>query len=502
MWAATYDYEKQCDEGTSIEVDTMSNVYVCGRSYNRRELPDYVTIKYGSNGEEQWVARYGDYISEAWGLALDKNGNVYVTGGSFASSSAEDCVSIKYSTYAWTRTRPIPEGLKKKKIKDGGSLVAVRDSLIFAFKGNKNNDFYTFDLTNQTWTQKWSMPNSSANRPVKKGAALTYDNDIIYATRGNNTREFWGYFVDGDSWRRLNDVPLGTGKNIKGGTGLAYVGKGDSDMVYLLKGSKINEFWVYYANQDTWLKRKDASILPSGKYYKDGSCIVYDGNNTIYALKSGTNEFYAYDISADTWTVKQTLPLIGNSGKKKKVKNGGAMVWTDSSLYAFKGGNTLEFWQYLPSSNTWVQKESLPAGEKKKRIKGGGALAYIGGKIYALKGNNTLEFWVYTPKSEGSGATAQFGTMAQTLSKKQTNQINVYPNPFSKNTNLTYALLRTGPLSISIYDISGRVLRRIDKETKSKNGVSILDFDGLNSGVYFIMFKSGDYRITKKVIMK
>jgi hypothetical protein len=509
-WAVTYDYEKKCDAGIGIEIDTMDNVYICGFSFRRREeQPDYITIKYGANGEEQWVARYGSYISAANGLILDKNANVYVTGGSFAynSSSAEDCVTIKYSTYAWTKTRPIPAGSNKKKVKYGGALVSVSPDKIFTLKGNKTNEFYSFDIINQMWISKQSIPSTLINFPVfvKKGGALTYGNGIIYATKGNNTNVFWAFDLVQDSWLRLANIRgLGSSTYLKGGTGLAYVNKADTDLVYLLKGSNTsntNEFGVYYAAKDSWFKRAEAPILPSGKYYKDGSCIVYNGNNTIYALKSKTNEFYAYDINTDVWTEKQTLPLIGVSGKKKKVKSGGAMVWADSSIYAFKGGNTLEFWQYLPGSNTWVQKESLFAGEKKKRIKGGGALAYIEGKVYALKGNNTLEFWVYIPKQEMPGAASKFGAMAQTQGKKPINQINVYPNPFLKTTTLTYTLSQPGSFSIALYDISGRLLRLVNKETKSTNGSIILDFEGLNSGVYLLLFKSGEYKITKKVIM-
>ncbi|MDH5684029.1 MAG: SBBP repeat-containing protein, partial [candidate division WOR-3 bacterium] len=343
-----------------LALDNSGNVYVTGvciNDYGSASTSYYSTIRYGSEGEEQWVALYYyDPLPDWWNwnyaydIAVDKAGYAYVTGE--AGGPDYDCVTIKYSTYIWTRTRPMPEGLRKKKIKDGGSLVVVPDSLIFAFKGNKTNEFYAFDITNQTWTPKCSLPTVTAKKLVKKGAALTYGNGIIYATRGNKTFEFWAYYVNGDSWKRLKDVPSGSDISLKGGTGLAFVNKADSDFVYLLKGSKTNEFWVYYSNQDTWLKRKDAPILPSEKCYKDGSCIVYDGNNTIYALKSKTNEFYAYDINADVWTEKQTLPIIGNSGKKKKVKNGGAMVFADSTIYAIKGGNTLEFWQYLPGSNT------------------------------------------------------------------------------------------------------------------------------------------------------
>jgi len=61
---------------------------------------DYATIKYDSQGNELWVARYngpGNNIDEANAIALDEAGNIYVTGvsrGDRGNGIREDYATI------------------------------------------------------------------------------------------------------------------------------------------------------------------------------------------------------------------------------------------------------------------------------------------------------------------------------------------------------------------------------------------------------------------------
>lgn len=99
LWTARYDGPvSRSDYATAIVVDQNGNAYVTG--YSRGSDLDYATIKYNTNGAQQWVARYdgpahsGDL---SFGIALDRNGNVYVTGTDQKVANNGDFLTIKYS---------------------------------------------------------------------------------------------------------------------------------------------------------------------------------------------------------------------------------------------------------------------------------------------------------------------------------------------------------------------------------------------------------------------
>ena len=96
QWAARYNY----GEAKAIAVDGAGNVYVTGKGYGSN-VSDYATIKYDSTGQQQWVRRYhGAGFSDdvATAMAIDGAGNVYVTGESYGSGSFYDYTTIKYNS--------------------------------------------------------------------------------------------------------------------------------------------------------------------------------------------------------------------------------------------------------------------------------------------------------------------------------------------------------------------------------------------------------------------
>ena len=59
-----------------------------------------MTIKFDSNGVEQWVASYNgplDGYDYAYDIAVDTDGNVYVTGESYGYGQYRDYATVKYN---------------------------------------------------------------------------------------------------------------------------------------------------------------------------------------------------------------------------------------------------------------------------------------------------------------------------------------------------------------------------------------------------------------------
>jgi hypothetical protein len=71
---------------------TFGNIYVLGSSQNSHAQMGYATLKYASNGNQLWAARYDSTTNPSAtpsGLALDSNNNAVVTGSA---------LTIKYNS--------------------------------------------------------------------------------------------------------------------------------------------------------------------------------------------------------------------------------------------------------------------------------------------------------------------------------------------------------------------------------------------------------------------
>jgi Tol biopolymer transport system component len=296
-----------------------------------------------------------------------------------------------------------PHGLYGAPVRYGGSLAWSLDSasIIYALKGNKSREFWAYDVASDSWHSCEDVPEGASGKGVKQGGTLASPgNGWVYATKGYNTLEFWKYNTLRDSWAAACSVPAGTKpRKLKAGAAAGVWSlANDSTFVYLLKVSGgVCEFYRYNCPANSWASKAPPPVT-NGKKCGYGSSIAFDGDNHIYLLKNKTNDLFAYSISGDSWSARNPLPLVGRSGKRKKVRPGSALASCGGSLFALKGGGTDEFWVYQPEYNSWYQADSIPAGPSGKTyVKDGGALAQADGYVWAMRGGKTWDFLRFTP---------------------------------------------------------------------------------------------------------
>ena len=160
-----------------------------------------------------------------------------------------------------------------------------------------------------------------------------------------------------------------------------------------------------------WSQQANLPQGMRGKNVKDGGALAYGttaGNDSgfVYGFKgNSTTEFYRFNTRSGAWIALDTIPPYNRLLKKKGVKKGALLVVAGNGhVYATKGNNTLDWWEYTPQvgRGTWVQKADVPVGAKKVK-EGTGAVAVTEGGadyIYLLKGSATFEFYRYNVSAD------------------------------------------------------------------------------------------------------
>jgi hypothetical protein len=80
--------------------------------------------------------------------------------------------------------------------------------------------------------------------------------------------------------------------------------------------------------------------------------------------------------------------------------------------------------------------------------------------------------------------------------------LEISPNPFTVLLNLKYTLTTSTPLSLSLCDLTGRIINRIAEtsmQTAGKYQTSI-NLQSLQNGIYLIVMKTGSQTIIRKVV--
>jgi len=77
-----------------------------------------------------------------------------------------------------------------------------------------------------------------------------------------------------------------------------------------------------------------------------------------------------------------------------------------------------------------------------------------------------------------------------------------FPNPFNPLTRINYELQIANYVTLSVYDINGRLVKELVNQKQSAGSYEVnFDGSGLPSGTYIYRLQAGDFSETKKMVL-
>jgi hypothetical protein len=83
-----------------------------------------------------------------------------------------------------------------------------------------------------------------------------------------------------------------------------------------------------------------------------------------------------------------------------------------------------------------------------------------------------------------------------------------FPNPFNPKTSVQYAVTETGPVDLSVFDVSGRLVRTLVSVDSHDAGLHTVHWDGTDesgadvaAGVYFARLTADERSASSKMVL-
>jgi len=354
--------------------------------------------------------------------------------------------------------------------------------------GSVSQTFWQYDPTFDTWTQVADLP--GAGRFYAVGFSI---DSLGYVGTGNInpsnngfTNDFWSFNPSTNSWTQKTTFAGGKREDAFGFSvnGKGYIGGGDNWPAFK------SDLWEYDPVLDTWTQKADyggGKTLGAATFSLNGKGYVGTGRSNTLAFK---NDFWEYDPGLNVWNQKANFPGPERAGAIGFSINGmGYLGLGAHSTPTSEWFN--DFWQYDPSSDAWLQKDSFPGlGVVNPAAFVIGNSAYVG-TGNAMIGGATKSFYQYNPDT---------ATYSQTT--KANRGIFISPNPFSSSTIISFSLEQNSYITMELLDLSGRKMKTLlDENTEAGNNTVQLNREQLSAGIYFLRVKmNGESSVMKIVV--
>ncbi|NQT25147.1 SBBP repeat-containing protein [candidate division KSB1 bacterium] len=509
LWVARYDGGNSADDWASaICTDLNGNVYVTGGSgYAFTSDPDYATIKYDTNGNEVWVARYkGPDNSEdrAYAISVDENDNVYVTGSSSNNVTwISNMVTIKYNADGGEQWVAVDSArIGQDMVLDSDGNIYITGEGYWQPSGNYHPMItIKYDPNGNTnWKARYYIDNSGSFS-IHKGIAISLDSlENVYVTGSSWDNDTWGdiatikYDENGNQlWvNRYN----GPGDNSDEPVDLKVDELGN---VYVTgksrSGGEQSPFDYLTVKYDTegnliWVARYDGT--GNGDDY--ASALGLDAAGNVYVTGTSMGSTTNFDFATIKY-VQAPVPLAPTLVSPSD----GAIIESDMVNFNWRQNGD-------PVNNYWIEvsTDSLMTNSTIDST--------ILDTTTVMSGfiHNTTYYWRVKAKNVagwGSFSEVRDFQIVTTSVKteadipKEYALYQNYPNPFNPSTQIEYNVKEPCKVILVVYNLNGQVIKELINSYKQPGKYSInLDMQDIPSGIYFYKIQMGDFQAVKKML--
>ncbi|MGE6221083.1 IPT/TIG domain-containing protein [Nubsella zeaxanthinifaciens] len=262
----------------------------------------------------------------------------------------------------------------------------------------KTSSVWEYDPVYNAWTQKAAFGGGNrayavAFSTTTKGYVGTglSDNDV-------NTSDLWEYDPTANNWVQKANFPssarayaVGFAISNKG-----YVGSGNSSTTV-----HYDDFYQYDPTGNAWTKV--TSILGSRSeafaFVVDNK--AYVGNGYTGSAKTRMSDMYSYDPSTNQWTAKAAFPTNFNAANSYfTANNKGYVGFGYNSTQAGTITGTNKFYEYSPSLNSWTAISDVPVTRLRATAFSINNVGYVGLGVSFVNeaGSVASDFYAYKPQ--------------------------------------------------------------------------------------------------------
>lgn len=515
VWTRRYNSLNFLDDGaTALAVDVKGNVYVTGTSIRTAE--DFLTIKYNSIGEILWMTRYdgnGHRNDIPVTLFLDGSGNIYEAGMSERGVTGPDYAILKYDSNGKLLRSLFYDGgakgvdyLEDMVVDDAGNIYITGES-----EGKEmGKDYATIKYDREGWLL-WVRRYDGGEDDCATALTIDRDGNVYVTGKSYSENNGWDcvtikYDSAGNMvWKREHkgegdDYPISIAISSKGDiyvAGTTYGGEA-LGLDYLILKYNVGGtlLWERYHNGSgsgndslcAFVVDKNGDVYITGESWNghdyDYLTLKYSSEGDSLWARSYNGPVQRNDCPTALTIDRDALYVTGGS-------SGHLSSWDYATIKYSKDGEILWIVRYdSPYKGTDIAS-SIVVDES--------GYVYVTGSSW---GGTTWRDYLTIKYYETAGVEESFNLPIFRSS------ITVSPNPFKAVTRVEWLGAGEEPISLEIYDASGRLVRTLAKIQTIEPKAYTTVWDGrdsngklLPSGVYFCKLKVGNFKVLKKVIL-